>query len=42
MSLEQTVDKKKLSYGSPSEIRSTDTHLKNLQGAWSAERGPAR
>ncbi|WP_079193211.1 putative T7SS-secreted protein [Streptomyces sp. CB02488] len=33
MDLGQTEDEKKLIYGSPSEIRSTATHLKNLQGA---------
>ncbi|MFJ3090959.1 putative T7SS-secreted protein [Streptomyces sp. NPDC086838] len=33
MDLGQTEDKKKLVYGSPSEIRSTATHLKNLQSS---------
>ncbi|MYS34115.1 RHS repeat-associated protein [Streptomyces sp. KhCrAH-43] len=33
MDLGQTEDKKKLIYGSPSEIRSTATHLKNLQSS---------
>ncbi|MEU4918768.1 putative T7SS-secreted protein [Streptomyces parvus] len=34
MDLGQTEDKTKLVYGSPSEIRSTATHLRNLQGAF--------
>nr|WP_241989898.1 MULTISPECIES: RHS repeat domain-containing protein [unclassified Streptomyces] len=33
MDLGQTEDKKKLVYGSPSEIRSTATHLKNLRSS---------
>lgn len=34
MDLGQTEDKTKLIYGSPSEIRSTATHLRKLQGAF--------
>lgn len=34
MDLGQTEDKSKLIYGSPSEIRSTATHLRKLQGAF--------
>ncbi|MFD6279316.1 putative T7SS-secreted protein [Streptomyces sp. NPDC060209] len=42
MDLGQTEDKTKLIYGSPSELRSTASHLKDLQGAFDKVGGGMR